>query len=69
MAFPTCVKCGLTVFELSEYIPTGSRFKFYFIHCSGCGGVVGVTEFYHVGTRLAKIQQLVTAIAKRLGIS
>jgi len=62
MAMSTCAKCGGHFFEMKENEPTGSQFKIMFIQCSGCGGVVGVTEYFNIGSKLL-------AIEKKLGIS
>jgi predicted nucleic-acid-binding Zn-ribbon protein len=55
MALSSCVKCGNTVFEVQEKTPVGSNFKFIFVQCSQCGGVVGVMDFYNIGEVLTKI--------------
>ena len=68
MAQSTCSKCGHHVFELRETEPMGSKYKFYFVQCALCGTVVGVVEYYHVGTRLKRIENLLTPIMQRLGI-
>ena len=60
MALSTCVKCDNHHFQLVEYSPTGSNYKFNFIQCSHCGGVVGVTDFYNIG-------QLIHNLAQKLG--
>lgn len=62
MAFSTCIKCGSTSFEIKENSPNQSNFKFMFIQCSSCGGVVGVTDYYNTGN-------IVIKIARKLGIS
>lgn len=61
MAMSTCVKCGGHRFEVKENEPTGAMFKLLFIQCSGCGGVVGVTEYFNIGATLG-------IIADKLGI-
>jgi hypothetical protein len=55
MAMSTCVKCEGNAFELKEVVPNGSNFKFYFVQCSSCGGVVGVVHKSHVPTMLRRI--------------
>lgn len=62
MAQSTCPKCGNHSFELKEVIPSGSRYKHFFIQCSSCGCVVGVTDYYDIPSLLEKI-------AKRLGVN
>jgi hypothetical protein len=55
MAASTCVKCGGHSFELMENEPSGAKFKFYFVQCSSCGGVVGVLSVRHIPTMLDKL--------------
>ena len=62
MAISKCIQCGNTTFEMQENSPIGSNFKFMFIQCSSCGGVVGVVDYYNIGQVLKKI-------AKKLGVS
>ncbi|APB77399.1 K(+)-transporting ATPase subunit C [Paenibacillus polymyxa] len=59
MALSKCVSCGGTFFELKETSPTGSRFKFHFIQCSACGGVVGVVDHTHNGAEHTEIKRLI----------
>jgi hypothetical protein len=61
MARSTCIKCGGHGFEVSEAEPMGSEFKLFFVQCSTCGGVVGVTDYYNIGATLH-------LIAEKLGI-
>lgn len=55
MAMSTCIKCGGHSFEVVEKEPTKASFKMMFVQCSGCGGVVGVTEFYNIGALIHKL--------------
>lgn len=57
----TCVKCGGTSFETKEVEPRNSRYKLIFVQCSSCGGVVGVTEFFNIGSMLQ-------TLAKKMGL-
>ena len=61
MAISTCVKCGGTHFEIVAKEPRGANYKLMFVQCTGCGGVVGVTEFYNTGVLIQKL-------AKALGV-
>lgn len=70
MALSTCVKCGRSGFELREATPSGSAFIHYFLQCSSCGGVVGMTEYNNVGAllekqarQIAELQQAVEQIS------
>ena len=49
MARSTCAKCGNQRFELVENEPDKSQFVLYFVQCTKCGSVVGVTEYYNTG--------------------
>lgn len=55
MARSTCMKCGGTRFEAKEAGPINSNFKVQFIQCAGCGGVVGVMDYYNIGALLHTI--------------
>jgi uncharacterized Zn finger protein len=57
----TCPACKKTSFEVVMEEPKGSNYKLLFTRCSACGAVVGVTEFYNIGTLLEKL-------AKKLNI-
>jgi hypothetical protein len=62
MAFlSTCVKCGNTSFETKEAEPQGSHYKVVFVQCTKCGGVVGVMDFFNIGS-------LLQTLAKKLGL-
>lgn len=63
MAISTCVKCGGTRFEIVEKEPARSNYKLLFVQCTGCGGVVGVTEYYNAGVL---IHQLAKALGKKI---
>jgi predicted nucleic-acid-binding Zn-ribbon protein len=52
MAMSSCPKCGENRFELAENSPAGSKFKFMFVQCAGCGTVLGVLDYYNVGDML-----------------
>lgn len=57
MAIPKCPKgdCTSTVFSVSEFEPSGSRFRLMAVHCSRCGAVVGVMDFFNIGAQVNKI--------------
>lgn len=66
MAMSKCLGCGGTTFELSETSPQGSRFKFHFIQCSKCGGVVGVVDYFHNGSEHNEIKELIEKSTKSI---
>ena len=47
---------------MSECEPKGSAFKLFFVQCSGCNTVVGVTEWSNLGFLIKKL-------AKKLGVN
>lgn len=61
MAQSTCIKCGNGRFELKEQEPERSNYKYQFVQCTNCGGVVGVVEYLNNGALLNQIKE-------RLGI-
>lgn len=60
MATATCIKCSGTSFEVKEHSPKSSNYKLMFVQCTSCGGVVGVTDYFHTATLLERI-------AKKIG--
>jgi hypothetical protein len=38
-----------------ESEPTASSWKYMFIQCAGCGGVVGVVDYFNIGHMLQKL--------------
>ena len=56
MAIPRCPKCESSSFENSEVEPRRSNFKLIFVHCSSCGAVVGVVDYYNIGAELKEIR-------------
>jgi hypothetical protein len=63
MATSTCVKCDGSTFEMVEQKHIrGTAWKWMFIQCTGCGGVVGVVDYFNVGAALQKI-------AAKLGVN
>ena len=61
MVMSTCTKCGGNSFEIVESEPSGTNFKYSYVQCSSCGGVIGVMDYYNIGEMLDKIH-------KKLGI-
>jgi hydrogenase maturation factor HypF (carbamoyltransferase family) len=57
MAISRCIKCDGTFFEMVENSPAGSRFKYNFIQCSKCGGVVAAVDYYNLGQGIEEIKQ------------
>ncbi len=53
----TCPKCDNTSFKMVENSPSGSKFKVYFVECSKCGAVVGVMDFWNVGSTVKQAEK------------
>lgn len=51
----TCPKCASNSFESVIREPKGSNYQLLFTQCSGCGCVVGVTEYFNVGVLVHKL--------------
>lgn len=56
MSQSSCLRCGKHVFELVEQEPLRSKYKYLFVQCAGCGGVVGVLDYLNSGTLLQQIK-------------
>lgn len=63
MALPTCPKpdCNSHLFSTQILEPSGSAFKLFAVCCSRCGAVVGVMDYYNLGSMLVKL-------GKKLGV-
>lgn len=55
MARPKCPKCENTTFLNSEVTPQGSNFVLTFVHCSSCGAIVGVMDYYNIGQQIREL--------------
>lgn len=65
MATATCIKCGGTHFERKDVSLKRFHPKLSFVHCSSCGGVVGVLD-PSVAQELSKIRTALEQIASGL---
>lgn len=66
---PNCVRCGGSSFGLTYVTPSGARFKYSAIYCTGCGGVVSFAEFYNIGDQIAAQNRAIEKIARKQGVS
>jgi hypothetical protein len=57
MAVPMCPRCENKTFSIKLMEPSGSSKKMYGICCSKCGSVVGVREYFDVGTLVHKLAE------------
>ncbi|HUJ61820.1 MAG TPA: hypothetical protein VLX92_25120 [Kofleriaceae bacterium] len=64
MATPCCPRpdCNSNAFEVHEFKPSSSNFRMQSVQCARCGTVVGVMDYYNIGSLLGQI-------AKKLGIT
>ncbi|AQX86124.1 hypothetical protein ATB97_19325 [Elizabethkingia bruuniana] len=56
-----CPKCENSRFEMVEDAPEGSNFKMMFIRCTSCKTVIGVGDYYNIGT-------LIHELARKLNV-
>lgn len=68
MAMSTCVKCGGHLFGIVEKEPSGSNFKMFFVQCTACGGVVGVTDYYNVPVKIDELSAKLDDLARQLNL-
>lgn len=54
---------------MREVSPSGSAYKLNFVQCASCGAVVGVLDWYNIGSMLEKQNKAIKAIAAQMNIS
>ena len=52
-----CPKCEGLEFEVVNQTPINSNYELIFVRCNQCKTVVGVIDFYNVGTLIKKLAQ------------
>jgi predicted nucleic-acid-binding Zn-ribbon protein len=62
MAYSKCPKCENSSFEMVEQTPKGSAFKLMFVQCALCNTVVGVMDYYNIGSVLREL-------ARKIGVT
>jgi hypothetical protein len=67
MAASKC-KCGSSNFEVQEFAPVNSKFKWCFVQCAKCGTILGVTDDQCVADMLEKQNAAIRAIAAKVGV-
>lgn len=60
-----CGHCGGFSWEISEEEPQYAKFKMWFIRCSMCKVPIGVADYTHVPSDVARVEESV----KKLGNS
>ena len=50
-----CPKCENTDFEAVNETPVNSNFELIFVRCTNCLSIVGVLDFYNVGSLVKKL--------------
>lgn len=50
-----CPNCEATEFEVVNQTPINSNYELIFVRCHQCKTVVGVIDFYNVGTLIKKL--------------
>jgi len=68
MTLSTCANCGGRYFEIQEREePAGSNTKISVIQCTQCGKPAAATEYFNIGKKLEKQEQLLGVLANSLG--
>lgn len=62
----TCVQCRTGSFEVVTVAPTGTQYKYNFVQCSICGGVVGVVDYFAVGSNLDAQSKVINGVRQAL---
>ena len=57
-----CGSCGTFTWEISEEEPRHARFKMYFIRCAMCKVPIGVADYTHVPSDIAKVEKSLTTL-------
>ncbi|HEX2933800.1 MAG TPA: hypothetical protein VHO72_00460 [Bacteroidales bacterium] len=52
-----CPQCACTEFEVVNQTPVNSNYELIFVRCLQCKTVVGVIDYYNVGTLIKKLAQ------------
>jgi len=52
-----CPKCENTKFEVVNEQPINSNFELRMVRCNECKTVIGVLDFYNVGTLVKKLAE------------
>lgn len=50
-----CPKCENSAFEVVNELPVNSNYELIFVRCVNCRTVVGVIDYYNVGTLIKKL--------------
>lgn len=50
-----CPKCENSAFEVVNELPLNSNYELIFVRCVNCRTVVGVIDYYNVGTLIKKL--------------
>lgn len=52
-----CPRCSNTKFEAIVETPVNSNFELIFVRCTTCKTVVGVIDYYNVGSLVKKLAE------------
>lgn len=66
MAISKCPHCKGTAFELKENSPRDSRFRIYFIQCSGCGAPFATMDYFNTGTLMEKQEKKIAELSEKM---
>jgi hypothetical protein len=62
-----CGHCGKSGTKIAEISPSGASYKQIAITCSGCSAILGVTDYYNVGTLLKQQEKEIAGLKTQLG--
>lgn len=66
MSTSRCPKCENSTFEIVTNSPIKSKYKYAFVQCSKCGSVVGVLDFYNIGTLIKDVENKVNELSRQI---
>jgi hypothetical protein len=66
MALSKCPHCKKNLFEIVEQVPSGSRFKMYFVQCSSCGAPIASVDYFPVGQLVTDQEDSIRKLSHKL---
>lgn len=66
MAISKCPRCQKSYFETVVQSPKNSNYKLIFVQCQSCQSVVGVLDYYNIGTLAKDIEKKVDSLSSQI---
>jgi hypothetical protein len=66
MAVPTCPSCKSITFETSEFTPKPYKYKLLAVHCSVCGAIAAIIDYYNVNKQIDNLTETIESIQAKL---